>query len=454
MIYHPGEEHHEFLKRAHNLFFSENALNPMAFKSLKRMETEVIDMTASLLHGDEHTAGTMTSGGTESILLAVKCYRDLARKKKPWILRPEIVAPQSIHVAFDKAAHAFGLRLKKVPLGPDYRVDVRRLHKAISRNTIMIAASAPQYAHGVLDPIEEIASIAEARSIPFHVDACFGGFILPWLEKLGYPIAPFDFRIPGVTSISSDIHKYGYAPKGCSTILYRNMDYLKHQFFAVTDWPGGIYVSPTLPGSRPGSAIASAWASLMALGETGFMQLAHDAIKTTEELRYGIEAIAEFEIVGSPECTIVSYTTSPGIEDFSIYGIADFMETQGWGVDRQQLPPCIHCSVNAFNANQVRPYLDDLRRAVAYCRSNPGTDDAGNAAMYGMMAKLPSRRFVKYSVLRVMELMYAPGKVDFDFEELTADEGSVLSLLNTYGRKAINALTEFSALEKLFRNKR
>ncbi len=455
MIYHPGDAHHNFLKQAHNLFFAENALNPMAFKSLKRMETEIIDMSSAMLNGDEHTAGTITSGGTESILLAVKCYRDRARKTKPWILRPEIVAPQSIHVAFDKAAQAFGLRLKKVPLGRDYRVNLKLLRKAISRNTIMIAASAPQYAHGVIDPIEEIGLLAKKRGVPFHVDACFGGFLLPWLEKLGYPIPPFDFRVPGVTSISADIHKYGYAPKGSSTVLYRNMNYLKYQFFAVTDWPGGIYVSPTLPGSRPGGAIAAAWASLMAMGEGGFIELASKAMEVTQQLRFGIDSIPELTVLGVPDCTIICFKESSEYSELNIYAIADFMEGLGWSVDRQQLPPSIHCSVNAFNAESVGPYLEDLRGAVEHCREQPSSQDEGQAAMYGMMAKLPSRKLVKFSVLKVMEAMYAPGKTEFNMEDLANDDGNpLLSNLLSYGQKALEAFDELSALAQNIKLKR
>lgn len=449
MVYHVDDAHTSFLKKAHNMFFSENALNPMAFKSLKRMETEIVDMTSMMLGGDAETSGTLTSGGTESILLAVKCYRDRARKLKPWIRSPEAVVPETIHVAFDKAAHAFGVKLKKVPVDADFRVDPKKMKKAISRNTIMMAASAPQYAHGVIDPIEEIGEIAKAKKIPFHVDACFGGFILPWLEKLGYPIPPFDFRVPGVTSISADVHKYGYAPKGTSTILYRNMDYLKHQFFAATDWPGGIYVSPSLPGSRPGGAIAAAWASLMALGEDGFISLAEGAMEVAKKLRFGIEEIPELKIMGNPECTIISYGAAKDKDGVNIYAVADLMEAKGWSVDRQQRPACIHCTVNAMNGEKIDLYLSDLRDAVAEVVRSPASSDEGYAAMYGMMAKIPARGLVKYSVLKMMETMYAPGQVEFDLDAGTDDDPRLAKIISI-GQKGMQTVEDLKQQVKNF----
>ncbi|MFO0661185.1 MAG: aminotransferase class V-fold PLP-dependent enzyme [Polyangiaceae bacterium] len=243
LVYYAGEKHHEFLKKAHHLFFTENALNPMAFKSLKRMETEVVQMTANMLHGPETSVGTMTTGGTESILMAVKAARDRARALKPWIRRPEIVAPASAHVAFDKAAHYFGLKIRYAEMGDDFRVKVPSMRRLINRNTVLLVASAPQYPHGVVDPIEAIGELAQELNLPFHVDACIGGFVLPWVEKLGYPVPVFDFRVPGVTSMSADLHKYGFAAKGASVVVYRDMSYPRHQFFVSTDWSGGIYAS-------------------------------------------------------------------------------------------------------------------------------------------------------------------------------------------------------------------
>ena len=270
LVYYVDDDFYGFLKQAHNSYFSENGLNPMAFQSLKALEDDVVRMTAAMLHGGDEAVGTMTSGGTESILMAMKAYRDRAKKKKPWLLRPEIILPTTAHVAFDKAAHYFGLRIKRAPIDDKGQVDVRKVAQLINRKTILIVGSAPQYPHGTIDPIHELGTLAQRRQIPLHVDACFGGFILPWLEKIGIPIPAWDFRVPGVTSISADLHKYGYAAKGASTIIYRDMSYLTHQFFITTDWSGGIYASPSMAGTRPGGPIAAAWAALQAMGEDGY----------------------------------------------------------------------------------------------------------------------------------------------------------------------------------------
>jgi sphinganine-1-phosphate aldolase len=250
------------LQRAHNLFFAENALNPMAFKSLKRMEAEVVQMTASMLHAPDDACGTMTTGGTESLLMAVKAARDRAKARGPKTDRPNVVAAITAHPALDKAGHYFGLEIRKAPVGPDKRVIVSAMKKLIDKNTVLLFASAPQYPHGVIDPIDEVGRLALSRGIPLHVDACIGGFVLPWVERLGYPIPAFDFRVPGVTSMSADLHKYGFAVKGASVVVYRDMSYLEHQFFLETEFPGGIYASPSMTGTRGGGPIAAAWPSV------------------------------------------------------------------------------------------------------------------------------------------------------------------------------------------------
>ena len=327
LVYHAGEAHEHLLQRAHALFGSANLLNPMAFKGLKQLESEIIEMTGRLFHCSG-AVGTVTSGGTESLLCAVAAYRDRARRERPWIRRPELVVPTTIHAAFDKAAHYFGVRLVKVPVGPDLRADVRAMGKAIGRRTIGIAASAPQYPHGVVDPIGELGAIAQDRGIPLHVDACVGGFLLPWLERLGRPVPRWDFRVPGVTSISADLHKFGYAHKGASVLIWRSIDAMRHQFFVATDFPGGIYVSPTMLGTRPGGPIAAAWAALHALGEDGYRALAEAAAGAADRLRAGITAIPGLVLLGKADATIVAYAAV----GHDIYAIADRLEARGWTV--------------------------------------------------------------------------------------------------------------------------
>ncbi|TNF30524.1 MAG: aspartate aminotransferase family protein [Deltaproteobacteria bacterium] len=437
MVYWAGDDHHEVCERAHNLYMAKNALNPMAFKSLKRMEHEVVQMTASMLNGPETAVGTMTSGGTESLLLAVKTYRDRAKKKRPWILRPNMVVPETIHVAFDKAAHYFGVRKKVAPVDADGRVDVAAMRRLIDRNTIFLAASAPQYPHGTVDPIPEIGALAQAEKLPFHVDACFGGFMQPWLERLGVPMPTWDFRVPGVTSISADVHKYGYAPKGASVIVYRDMSYLRHQFFVETAWSGGIYISPSLPGTRPGGSIAAAWASLNAMGQDGYLRLAQAAWDAAEALRTGIADIPGLRVLGRPESTIVSFGSDDPAVD--LFAVADQLAARGWAVDRQQKPASIHCSVNANNAPVVPTYLEDLRAAVAHVRAHPELAKAGEAAVYGLMAKVPVKGLVAREVLKVLEGMYGPDGGEVDLER-AGEDGLVNKIVERYGDRVFGAL--------------
>jgi len=443
LVYHAGDAHSAFLKEAHAQFFSENGLNPLAFQSLKRMEREVVRMTATMLHGDANAVGTMTSGGTESLLLAVKTYRDLARKKRPWIRRPNIVLPVSAHPAFDKAGHYFGVRLKKAPLDADMRVDVKKLARLIDRNTIAIAASAPQYPHGVLDPIAELGELARKKKLPFHVDACVGGFLLPFLEKLGLPVPAWDFRIEGVTSISADIHKYGYSAKGASTITYRSIDYLKHQFFIETDFPGGIYVSPSMPGTRPGGPIAAAWAGLQALGEEGLILLAQRAWEATRTLRDGVASIDGLRLVSNDPTTIVCWASSdPAIDTFAV---ADQMEDRGWLVDRQHRPTTVHLTVTANHLAVADRYVADLRDSVAFVRSHPEYRSRGNAAMYGLVARMPVRGAVRVAVEKMVEQMYGPD----DAQEAAGPgkDGPLTKLLEKYGERALGALDKFESIK-------
>ena len=394
LVYHAGEAHEQLVKAAHAEYASANLLNPMAFKSLKQLEKELVEMAGSLMHGSG-IVGTVTSGGTESILCAVAAYRDRART---WF--PELVVPRTIHPAFDKAAHYFGVRLKKVDVRDDMRVDPRAMAKAISRRTIGLVASAPQYPHGVVDPIEEIGALAHKRGLPLHVDACVGGFVLPWLEKLGRRVPLWDFRVPGVTSISADLHKFGYAGKGASLLLWRSLADLKHQIFVATDFPGGIYASPTMLGTRPGGPIAAAWAALQAQGEDGYLALAKAAADAADRLRSGIRGLG-LRVLPS-DSTIVSYTGK------DLFAIADRLEARGWSVDRMHRPEAIHLTVTANHAAIVDEYLADLRGALDEVRADPSLAKQGTATMYGMAAKLPVRRLVARNVRKMIAEMYAP----------------------------------------------
>jgi sphinganine-1-phosphate aldolase len=418
LVYFADEEHDHLLKAASNELFSTNYLNPFAFKSLQQMEQEVVRMTINMLHGNNDAVGVMTSGGTESILLAMFSYRQRAEKKRPGIRHPEVIAPVTIHPAFDKAAQLFGLHLRKAPVDENRCAIPVAMEKLINENTILIVASAPSYPNGVMDPIEAIAGIAQKNQLPFHVDACIGGFMLPWVEQLGYPVAKWDFRADGVTSVSADVHKFGFGPKGSSVLAFRNMNYMRNQFIVTTDFPGGIYISSTLLGTRSGGTIAAAWAGLQHLGKNGYRAIAQNLMEGTARLRNGIEAIPELVIVGKPCMNIISFTTRNNKPD--IFVVADQLEDKGWLLDRQQFPDCIHLTILPTNVTVIDEYLADLKEAVTYASEHPEATAKGNAAIYGLMARIPFRGIVEKNVMKIMENMYSGNKnPDIDADENT-----------------------------------
>jgi glutamate/tyrosine decarboxylase-like PLP-dependent enzyme len=402
LVYHAGDEHTTFLKAAHGLFFSENALNPMAFPALRRFEAEVVRMTASMLNGDARVAGTMTSGGTESLLAAVKTYRDWGKATKG-ITSPEMVLPVTAHAAFDKAAAYFGVRQVRVPQGDDLRADPEAMEAAITPNTILMVGSAPDYPFGQVDPIEELASVADAHGIGMHVDACLGGFLVPWAERLGVPVGVWDFRAPGVTSMSADVHKYGFGAKGASTILYRTPQLRRFQFHITSDWPGGIYASPSMAGTRPGGPIAAAWAAMQAIGQDGYVAMTEQILATSRRLIEGIRAMDGLEILGDPRLSVFAFR---GV-DVDTYAVGDALETRGWHVDRQIRPASLHFMVTPAHAGIVEEFLGDLRDAVEEVRAHPELASSGQAAMYGMMTTLPDDGTLHEIVLQTLDGLYS-----------------------------------------------
>ncbi len=400
LVYYAGEDVTSLLKDAYTMFFSENALNPMAFPSLKKLEAEVVAMTADLLGGDAEVAGNMTSGGSESLLMAVKTARDLARAERPEVTNPEMVLPVTAHPALEKAAHYFGVTPVRIPVGPDCRADVAAARAAVSDRTVLMVGSAPAYPHGVIDPIRELAGIALERGVLFHVDACLGGFLLPFLRRLGHPVPDFDFSVPGVTSISADVHKYGFAAKGASVILYRTATIRRHQFFTFTEWPGGLYGSPTMTGTRPGGAIAAAWAVINHLGEEGYLSLARTIMETTRTLVAGIEKVPGLRLVARPDMSVIAFTS----DSFDVYRLADAMDARGWHLDRQQRPPCLHLMVTPAHAPVADEFLKDLREAALAVAGTEEEDGVqGLAAMYGALGSLPDRGLVRDVIIGILE---------------------------------------------------
>ncbi|MFX0098469.1 MAG: pyridoxal phosphate-dependent decarboxylase family protein [Candidatus Hodarchaeota archaeon] len=386
------EEHSKFLKKVFSLYFDANALNPGAYPSLITMETEVVAMTAWMLNGSKKVMGSMTSGGTESIIMSVKAHRDQARELKG-IKKPEIVVPLTAHPAFEKAGHYLDVKVVHAPLRDDYRADVDEMGKLVNENTIMLVGSAVCYPYGVIDSIPSIAEIALEHEIGCHVDACLGGFLLPWIEKAGYPIShPWDFRVEGVTSISADIHKYGYGPKPASTITYKSEKLRKYQFYVYSEWCGGIYGSPSMPGSRPGGAIAAAWASLMALGQNGYTELAKISQETGKRMCNGINTIEGLHVMGKPEVGIYAYTVDEGA-NLDMFQLIDMMEEKGWLINRMQNPPAAHHMTSCVHEPIVDEFLNDLKSSMEELKSKPPSiNQEGQAAMYGMMATFDDRK--------------------------------------------------------------
>jgi glutamate/tyrosine decarboxylase-like PLP-dependent enzyme len=418
LVYWLDEPYADFLGQAYQAYSSANGLNPSAFKSLKQFETQIIAATAELLHGGPETCGVVTSGGTESCLLAVKTYRDLARAERG-VRKPEMIVPATAHVAWFKASEYFGVKLRLLPLDDKLHADVAKLDAMINRNTVMVLGSAPEYPHGSIDPIEAMGAIAQRRGVPMHVDACVGGFILPFMAMNGVVLPPWDYRVPGVTSMSADLHKYGFAAKGASTITYRSLDLLKHQMFVSTDWPGGVFASPALLGTRPGGAYAAAWAAMQRFGVDGYRDLAARTQQAFERMRAGIEAQPELKVLGEPLGPLLAYGSAA--PEVNIFAVGDQMDAKGWQVNRLQFPDGLHAMITAQHLPVIDDYLRDLREAVAVVRCDPSLAGKGRAATYGMMAHLPLRGMVRSKVLALFANAYRAGGAPLDLEAAGAD---------------------------------
>jgi len=364
LVYDGGGEVHAIAEEAARMYLHENALNTVAMPSLAQIQREVVGNMAELLHGDE-ASGFMTSGGTESILMAVKAARERGRAERG-IERGEIVVPTSAHVAFHKGGHYFGLDIVKVDVGPDSRADVEAMADAITDRTVLVVGSAPQYPHGVIDPIVELAPLAAAANANFHVDACMGGFVLPFMERLGEPVPLWDFRVPDVTTISLDVHKLGYAPKGASIILHRTKQLRRYQTYSFDDWLGGFYASPNMQGTRSGAPMAAAWAVMQRLGIEGYERLTRTTIDTARKLVAGVRAIDGLDVVGEPEAQLLAITADHEWTDrLDIFAVGDALASRGWYLDRQHRPDSLHATVSAGNAPVADDFLTDIAASVA-----------------------------------------------------------------------------------------
>jgi sphinganine-1-phosphate aldolase len=403
-VYHGDPGHVNFLNKVCAMYSQSNPLHFDLWPSAAKFEAEIVAMAANMLGAgkvDDEICGTVTSGGTESILLAVKAYRDWAREVKG-IVRPEIVVPSSAHAAFQKASEYFNIKLVQVPVGPDFAADVPEMERRITRNTIAIVGSAPSFPHGVIDPITSLASLAAERGVGFHTDACLGGFVLPWAAQLGYPVPAFDFTVPGVTSISADTHKYGYAAKGTSVVLYRGPTLRHFQYFTATDWPGGLYFSPTFAGSRPGALVAACWAAMLSMGEQGYVEATKKILDTAAYIKAEIAKIPEIYLLGDP-LWVIAFAS----DQVDIYRVLDFMTGRKWSLNGLHRPPAVHLCVTLRHTlpGVADRFVADLREAVAFVKENPAAE-GGMAPIYGMAGTFPLRGIVRDVLRRFLDQLY------------------------------------------------
>lgn len=367
-VFHPGEDVLEVAKEAYALYQSENALGPAAFPSLKQMESEVIALAIDLLNGPTTGTGNMTSGGTESILLAVKACRDEAASRGIEVYGANIVVPRTAHLAFDKAAHYLGLEMRRIDVDDDFLADPVAMSDAIDDRTIMLVGSAPCFPYGLIDPIPALGEVALEKNVWLHVDACVGGYLNPFAELEGVDLPEWDFRVEAVRTISADLHKYGYAAKGASTVLHRTPEQHVHQTFSAADWPAGAMTTPTVAGTRPGGAIASAWAVLHFLGEEGYRDRTRRIIAAREKIEAEIKDLG-LRVFGEPKLALISFGPTEG-DDLPIYGVWKTMHDRGWFSGVVADPNGIHLMLSPSHVDVADDYLSDLRGAVEQARES------------------------------------------------------------------------------------
>lgn len=374
-VFNAGQEAEELVKEAYGMYMSENALDPTTFPSTLLLEREVVRMTAGLMHGGNNVVGNVTSGGTESILLAVKTARDWARAQRPEIEKPEIIMSQTAHAAFHKAAHYLGLKKVVVPFDQEsYEADIEAMREAINENTILLVASAPNYSHGVVDPVAEIATLASEHDLLCHVDACIGGIQLAFMRQLGYDVPEFDFAVPGVTSMSIDPHKYGYAAKGSSVVLYKDKELRRYQIYANLSTTAYAIINPTVQSTKSGGPLAATWAVMQYFGQEGYRKIVGEVAEAARRIIEGINAIPELRIEGNPNMSIFAMTS----DTLNVFQLAETMNKKGWYLQPQFSKtgnrPNIHLTVSHTNVPFIDEFLADLETAVSETKAQEQLD--------------------------------------------------------------------------------
>ena len=387
-VYIYDKTHKQLMEEVYKLFYETNPFHPDVFPGVRKMETEIVSMCLQLFHGEDG-CGVTTAGGTVSIIMAMKTYREVGYARG--IEFPEMILSQSTHPAFMKACAYFGLRPVRLKVGLDYKSDVRAYERAINSNTVVLVASAPCFPHGIIDHVEEVARLGEKYKVGVHVDCCLGSLMIPFIEEAGRSIPVVDFRLKGVTSISCDTHKYGNGPKGCSVVMYRSKELRANQFFFDTEFTGGFYCSPGLPGSRNGSILASTWATMMYTGREGYIEKTRGIIEVREAVEREIRKIPDLFVIGEPKVSVVAF----GSDQLNVYQLSDQMAKRGWHVNNDQFPPAIHMAFTSVHINKDIPkeFIRDLKIAIKVVKEGDSKMD-GMASVYGASTKLPDRNLV------------------------------------------------------------
>ena len=359
-IYYPGEKYSKAISNAYIKYMHENAFDPQLFSSILTMENELVQQTASLFSSNQKLFGNLTSGGTESIFLSLLSARNWSNKQKT-IKNPEVILSSSAHPAFLKAMNFLKIKPVIVPTKKDFNLNLNGFKEAINQNTILLVASAPAYPTGMIDPISELSNLALENKLLLHVDACIGGFLLSYLKKCNYNIPPFDFNLDGVSSLSVDLHKYAYAPKGSSVLLYRNDELRKQQFSVYPNWEGGIYGSTSFLGTKPGGIVAASWFALNHIGENGYIELTQKTMSATKVIYDFIQKSEHLSLIGNPIMSLIAFHS----EKYDIYHIADELSNLGWYIGRLQNPRGIHLVVSQIHADgAAENFIADLQSVL------------------------------------------------------------------------------------------
>lgn len=406
-VYHGGKELIHLQSSAFEKYCVANQLHPEVFPAVRKMEAEVVSMVLDLFHAPKSTGcGTTTSGGTESLLLACLSAKVYGYRQHG-ITKPEMIIPTTAHAGFHKAGYYFGIKIRRAELDPvTGKVDLNQVRRLINRNTVLLGGSAPNYPHGIVDDIGGLGELGQKHQIPVHVDCCLGSFVIAFMEKAGFhEIPPFDFRVPGVTSISCDTHKYGFAPKGSSVVMYRNTSLRASQYYVSTDWVGGVYGSPTLAGSRPGALMVGCWATMIHYGKKGYTESAREIVSATRKLKSFIQKeLPELQVIGDPYCCLVSFKS----DQLNVYDLGDKLSKKGWHLSSLQKPPALHIAVTKLSVNSIDELCLVLKALVKEMKANPDQKPAndGTSALYGVAGSIKTTGVADRLIVGFLDTLY------------------------------------------------